>query len=271
MSDHFVSMGDEEFINEAINLVNIFEQNGLKLRILGGVAAYIKAKDNNESMNILKSLKRFGDGKPLFTDLDFIGYKKESSKISKKFEELGFNPDKVINGFFGDKRLIFYHPKGLFQIDIFLDNLEFSHSVYFSNRLELCSPTITVTDLVLEKLQIHQINHKDLVDLILVFHSHDVVNKFEREKIDGSYISKILSDDWGFWYDATSNLKKVLDLLNLEFSKGTIPKGNYEKTISRINYLLSLIDSEPKTKKWLKRSKKGIDKPWYNEVEEVTR
>jgi len=64
-------------------------------------------------------------------------------------EGLGFRPDSVINGFFGDRRLIYYEPSDKFHVDIFLDKLEFSHDVIFGKkpgdgRLELDYPTIAL-------------------------------------------------------------------------------------------------------------------------------
>ncbi len=103
---------------------------------------------------------------PLFTDLDLAGYNKQGGDINKFFtKELGFQPDTLVNGMFGHKRRIYYHPQNKYHVDVFMDKLEFSHAVDFgekpgSGRLELDSPTITAVDIVLEKLQIHEINEK---------------------------------------------------------------------------------------------------------------
>ncbi len=42
-----------------------------------------------------------------------------------------------------------------------------------------------------------------MIDLIALFIVHDVHDQFGKNGVDGSYIAKILSDEWGFWYDAT--------------------------------------------------------------------
>ncbi|MEM0448031.1 MAG: hypothetical protein QXT71_05730, partial [Thermoplasmata archaeon] len=118
------------------------------------------------------------------------------------------------------------------------------------------------------KLQIHDINRKDLVDLFVLFLAHDVSESEEENKINGKYVAEKLSDDWGFWYDATNNLKKVIEITQNDTK---IERQQFELVKERINRLLKIIDETPKTRAWEKRAKKGTSKPWYNEVEEVER
>src|SRR5437879_12308923 len=98
-----------------------------------------------------------------------MGYASQGRSISRMFESLGFKPDDVINGFFGDRRLVDYEGQNRFHVDIFLDRVEFSHDVLFgkkpgNGRLELYSPTLSLTDMRLEKLQTHRIGRKNLMD-----------------------------------------------------------------------------------------------------------
>jgi hypothetical protein len=247
------------------------------LRILGALAVYIHSLDKPECINAFKSLGRLGEGKPVFTDLDLIGYGKQRKEIIKLFEdELKFRPEPMINALFGDKRLIFYHPQGKYHVDVFLNKLEFSHDVNFgdkpgSGRLELDYPTITLADIVLEKLQIHYINLKDLVDLIILFMGHELSEEGGKDVIDGGYIAKILSDDWGFWYDATTNLEKTKELAKTLREKGKLSDEHMRIVMERIDKLRRIIDATQKTKNWQKRAKIGTNKPWYREVEEMVR
>jgi hypothetical protein len=273
---HFVEMNEAEFLKEAIGIVEKARSRGVCLRILGSLAAYIRSVNSGHG-SMFKSLERFGDGMPLFTDLDLAGYNKQRGEINKLFsQELGFRPDPLVNAMFGHKRLIYYHPQNKYHVDVFMNKLEFSHDVEFgekpgSGRLELDSPTISATDIVLEKLQIHDINRKDLIDLIALFVAHDVPEQFDKNVVDGSYIAKILSDDWGFWYDATANLNKVRLLAEELSSKNKLGAEHHQTVLQRTDKLLSLITNIPKTKNWEKRAKAGTKKPWYREVEEVVR
>ena len=277
-ASHFVEMNEDEFVKEATRLVATAQSQGIYQRIMGSLAAYIHSMDKPEIISTFKSLGRFGEGKPNFTDLDLIAYSKQGRQVGQIFKQLGFKPDEMVNGFFGDRRLIFYSPTGAYHVDIFLNKLEFSHTVEFgekpgAGRLELDSPTISLTDLVLEKLQIHEINRKDLIDLMIVFLGHPVssdgVN--EREAVDGAYISKTLGDDWGFWFDSVANLNKVKSFAIELMNEGKLTNEHVSTVNREVARLVDMANTSSKTKRWEVRSKVGTKKPWYREVEEVVR
>ena len=275
---HFVEMNEEEFVKEATRIVETAQSQGVYQRIMGSLAAYIHSMDKPQIISTFNSLGRFGEGKPNFTDLDLMAYSKQGRQVGQIFKQMGFRPDEMVNGFFGDRRLIFYSPTGTYHVDIFLNKLEFSHTVEFGEkpgegRLELDSPTISLTDLVLEKLQIHEINRKDLVDLIILFLGHSVSSSGanEKESVDGAYISRILGDDWGFWYDAVANLNKVKSFANELTNEGKLTNEHLSTVSREVDRLVDMANSSPKTKRWEVRSKVGTKKPWYREVEEVVR
>ncbi len=274
---HFVALPTEEFVAEAEKLVGGAQKRGIVLRILGALAIYIHSRHVPGALSIYERIKRFGEGKPMFTDLDLAAYSKQRKKVMEYFEkELKFKYDMMMRVLWAGKRLIYFHPKDYYHVDVFFDKLEFSHDVVFGNkpgkgRLELDYPTISLADLVLEKVQIHQINLKDIVDLMVLFYGHDVCDRHERECIDGKYVAKVLADDWGFWYDATNNLRRVKHFTEKYFSEGKLSGEERDRIIGRVDRLLNMIDEEPKTKRWRKRAKAGTSKPWYREVEEVVR
>ncbi|MEM2738176.1 MAG: hypothetical protein QXK93_04240, partial [Candidatus Bathyarchaeia archaeon] len=238
-------------------------------------AAYLHSNHEN-AINLYNRVKRFGENKPIFTDLDLMAYGKQRKQVIQFFEKtLNFKPNLIINALFGSNRLIYHHPVGYFKVDVFFDKLEFSHDVCFGKgpgegRLELDYPTISLADLVLEKIQIHQINLKDIVDLMVIFINHDVDVSQNKEVIDGNYIADVLADDWGFWYDATCNLKAVKSFANKFYLEKKLTDEEQNIITNRVDKLLEIIDKKPKTKNWLKRAKIGTSKPWYREVEEIT-
>ena len=269
---HFVGLNEEDFIKEALNIVSKAKEKNIVLRIIGGLAVRLHIKDDPLAVLVYK--KRFDNSTNVFADLDLVGYRKQRGDIEKMFVQLQYQPDRMINPLFGDRRLIFYHPKGYFHIDVFLDKLEFSHDVIFydkqgKRRLEFSFPAITPTDIILEKLQIHQINKKDLIDLIALFANKNITSSDEDGSINGSYIAKILSQDWGFWYEATNNLNMVKYIAKDMLAKGDIQETMYDKTLQKIGCLLQFIEKEPKTKDWIKRSQVGTKKPWYREVSDI--
>lgn len=272
-----VSLEPEDFINQAIDIVSKAQSKNLILRILGAAAIYIHSRDKPEALSIFFDLGRFEDKESLFTDLDLIGYSKQRKEIIDFFErDLGFKYDPYVKALFGAKRLVYYHPSDYYHVDIFFDKLEFSHDIVFGEkpgkgRLELDFPTITLADLVLEKLQIHEINRKDLVDLAVLFYGHPLCSETSNKKdcIDDDYIATVLSDDWGFWYDATNNLAKLKYFITSNIN--LLREERSRIILERIDKLLTIINNKPKSKNWIKRSKIGASKPWYREVEEIER
>ncbi len=274
----FVMLSDQEFLKEAEDVVRAAQAEGTSLRILGSLAIFAHSAHIPEAVSLFHALGRVSAGTPLFTDLDLMGYAKQGRAISTVFEKMGFKPDNMVNGFFGDRRLIYYEGNGKFHVDIFLDKLEFSHDVEFGKkpgdgRLEMDFPTITLSDIVLEKLQIHKIARKDLVDLMILFFGHEVKPSAatEKEAVDAAYISNLLADDWGFWYEATQNLTKVRQLLGTFVGEGRVKPEQASRIEARVGALEAALRSVPKGRHWEKRAKVGTAKPWYRDVEEVVR
>ena len=274
----FVALAEDEFLQEARGIVETAQARGTVLRMLGSLAIYAHSMHVPECISVFHRVGRVREGAPLFTDLDLIGYASQGRSISTLFESLRFKPDDVINGFFGDRRLVYYEDRDRFHVDIFLNKLEFSHDVLFgkkpgNGRLELDYPTISLTDLVLEKLQIHRIARKDLVDLLVLFLGHEVkpAADGDREVVDGGHIAHLLADDWGFWYESMQNLEKTRQLAGSFTAEGRISRDLLARIESRIGNLEAALRSTPKGRHWERRAKVGTAKPWYREVEEIVR
>lgn len=271
----FVCLSEEQFAEEAVGLIEKACRQGIVLRILGALGIYLHSMHENGAFGLYKKIKRFNDGRSIFTDLDVMAYGKQRKQITQFFERtLYFKPNLMINALFGSDRLIYHHPLNNYKVDVFFDKLMFSHNVYFgkdpgNGRLEFDYPTITLADLVLEKTQIHKINLKDIVDLVILFAGHDVGASEDKEIIDGTYIANTLADDWGFWYDTVHNLDVVKFYAEKFNSEGKLSSEEHALIVSRVNKLLKVIEETPKTKNWLKRAKVGTSKPWYNEVEDL--
>jgi hypothetical protein len=262
---------DSVYVKDSVHIVQEAEKEGLYLRILGALAIHLHCPGYEE---LHYKLERLGPGKNAFTDIDYMAYKKQSGKIRDFFEKtMGYKADPHVLYFTGGNRLIYYDPDDTYYVDVFFDKLDFSHPVDFGKlgkgRLELDSPTITLADLVLEKTQIHEINEKDIKDLVLLFVAHDNGTTEGTDAINGKYVAEVLANDWGFWYDATSNLDKVKGFVPQYKSAGLLTDAQASDVISNIDELLGMIDDEPKTKSWNKRAKKGTTKQWWQAVEEV--
>jgi len=153
------------------------------------------------------------------------------------------------------------------MVDVFFDKLEMCHTIDFRNRLRLDKPTITLADMLLEKMQIVKINEKDIIDTIVLLRAHDI-GENDKDKVNIKYVSKLLSNDWGFYYTVTMNLKKVKELCK---KYNVLSNEDMKDVTSKIDRILEKIEKEPKSMKWKMRAKIGPSKKWYKEVEEVIR
>ncbi len=272
-----VHLGEAEFCAMSVELVQGARQAGVPLRILGAMAVYIHSSHRPETLERYRGLERLGPGRPLFTDLDVMGYADRQKDTARFFQEtMRFTPDFHVNALFSGRRNVFRHPDGLFDVDVFYDLLSFSHDVRFrdgpgGDRLELDYPTITLADIVLEKLQIHRINRKDLVDLFMLLSGHEIAEGPGTDVVDGGHVARTLSADWGFEYDAHMNLEKLRGFSEHAVSEGHATPEEQGRVAAGIGRLMQLISYQPKTKEWQKRAKKGTSKPWFNEVDEIER
>ncbi len=150
---------------------------------------------------------------------------------------------------------------------MFLDVLHMAHTIDFRKRLPEMRTTATITDLLLAKLQIHEITEKDLQDLVAILATHDVGGSGE-ETIDLDRLRQVLTNDWGFEYTAVQNLKKVGQWVE---ANGKVPPSTRAATVARAQELTSAVTSWPKGLRWRMRAAVGTRLRWYEEVEEVER
>jgi len=119
---------------------------------------------------------------------------------------------------------------------------------------------------LLQKLQIVEINEKDIQDATILLGEHRI-GKSDKEEVNGSYIAGLLGNQWGLYYTTSLNFAKLRGFL------GKYPLAVEDKRVveSRINELQRLIEEQPKTLQWRLRARVGSSTKWYNVVEEVQR
>jgi hypothetical protein len=149
-------------------------------------------------------------------------------------------------------------------VDVFFDELFFCHPIPLRDRLALDYPTITPTDLLLEKMQIVELNPKDVKDSLVLLLEHPLDSE-KPDAIDGAYIARLLAGDWGFYYTVTRNLEKLHHHIA---DYGALGRGEGELVGQRLNELRKTIEEEPKTSKWKLRARIGPRVKWYQEVAE---
>ena len=249
-----------ELLSESSRIVEEANQRGITLRVLGATAIMIHSP---------KYLHAFDKMNRRLSDIDFMGLRGEGKKVIDFLQEKSYlyNRSSPALALISDSRYIFENPTNKMHVDVFLDKLEMCHTIDFTKRLSIDSPTISLADLLLEKMQIVEINEKDIKDTLVLLREHEI-STHDKEALNQKYISGILAKDWGFYYTVTQNLKKL---------KEASPKYDIFEISDQLNIngkidqLLEAIEEEPKSVGWKMRAKIGTKKRWYTEVEDVSR
>jgi len=244
------------FVEEATRIVDVAKEKGLVLRIMGATAVRIHCPKFSYMHDALQRE---------ITDIDFIAYGKQNSGVLKMLEGLGYAADKRMRMFQFLGRYLYENPTNKRHIDVFFDELEFCHTIDFKGRLEIDYPTISLSDIFLQKMQIVQINEKDIKDVIVMLREHEI-GTGGKEMIDSEYVSGLLSGDWGFWYTVTTNLGKVSAFLP-EYQG--LSREDRSDISAKIDKLSGAIEKHNKSFGWKMRAKTGTKQRWYREVDET--
>jgi hypothetical protein len=250
----------EDFAKEIRRIISVADERKIPLRILGGAAIRMHCSKHEALYERLKRVPKH--------DMDFVTYAKFRPFTKQLFVDLGYEPyiSLMLTGATGRHRQIFNDKEGNKAIDVFLGKLEMCHVIDYSNRLEIDSPTVPLAELLLQKLQIAQTNEKDIQDTIILLREHEI-GSTDKDEVNGDYVAKVLSNEWGFYYTVSLNLPKIKEFLN------KYPLASEDKKVvsERIDKVKSIIENAPKTFQWKMRAKIGPTKKWYNVVEEVER
>jgi len=242
------SAGPRESLSEEAERILLgAEAKGITLRLLGGMAVSIRCPSASKP-----PLSR------RYVDIDVMGRRKEVAKINQLFKELGYSPRERFNALHGS-RLIFNDMKNQRRVDVFLDVFQMCHKFDFRDRLALESKTIPLSDLLCTKLQIVEINEKDIKDIFAILLDHEVSEGKAPDMIEAGYISKLCAEDWGVDKTFTTNLEKLAGYTG---SIG-LDQNQSKLVLDRAVKLKNSIEAAPKSMGWKMRAAVGERKRWY--------
>jgi len=253
--------GFTELENEIGRITSAAEEEGIPLRVFGGTAMRLHCPMHQHLYDSL--------GRSSNHDMDFVTYDRLGARTRRLFMNLGYDPQvsMSLSGATGTGRCrqTFCDKFGNKAVDVCLGILKMSHVIDFSRRLEVDSPTVPLAELALQKLQVVEIREKDLQDMVILLCAHDV-GQSDKETINSDYVAKTLSKDWGFYYTATRNLRRIAEYAA---NHPALSKEDKDTVAARVQKLMNAIDAEPKTLMWKLRAKVGTAVKWYNVVEAV--
>lgn len=242
-----------DVVEEALRIAGAAERENLALRLLGGVAVRLRAGDG-----LLPVFRRE------YGDLDWITRRGASADTQRFFEVMGYAPQVRFNAINGRERLLFFDERHGRQVDVFVGAFRMCHEIPFGERLDPDPLTVPLAELLLTKLQIVQLNEKDVRDTLALLHDHPV-GEGDGDTLNGAHVAALCAADWGLWRTITANLSSLEEHLQ----RYDLPGESKERISERIRGLLGRIEREPKTFGWRMRARIGDRKRWYDLPEEV--
>ena len=238
-------------IAEGARIAEAAARQGLRLRVLGGVAVAMLCPSSRKP-----PLRRS------YEDIDLATDRGSKEAVAQTMESLGYVPDREFNMLHGHRRLFFWDEANRRQVDVFVDEANLCHRFELKNRLEVRPLTLPLADLTLLKLQVVETNEKDYLDICALFADHDLSE--DESGIDVTYISHLAASDWGLWRTlrmvAERSERFALELSGFELGK---------TVVERLRRLREALDTVPKTRSWKLRARIGDRKRWYELPEEV--
>lgn len=241
-----------EDVTEAVAILDRIIGCGATARALGGVGVALRCPSTAEGQPLTR----------VYGDLDIATDRKSVRDVVRVVTETGYDPAQRFNAAHGRTRLLFYGPTGR-HLDVFVDTFTMCHTLDLRPRLTLHSHTLPLADLLLTKLQIAELNHKDVVDIAALLVDHELAT--DETGINQGYVATVLSRDWGWWRTVTENVALVTE----QSRTLGLPRGAHDRLGERAKLLLKAIDDHAKSIKWRARASLGDRMPWRDEPEQL--
>jgi hypothetical protein len=259
----------ERLMAEAHAIIDAGNERDVVLRLTGGLAVRHYAID-------LEFAERE------YSDIDLIGLKRQVVGIREVFRDLGYAENQHVAMATANGQLQFFAPDPTSEgagasdlpvisevppsdhIDVFLDAMRMDHAIDFRDRLEINTYAIDPADLFLSKLQIVNLNEKDVHDAITLV--KDVYVDFQPHPgvLDLHHVAAICGADWGLYIDVMNNIDTVVEHVD-DYDLGPRDAARVRRTLELAQDMMT---EQSKTLRWRLRSRIGKRVRWYAEVEE---
>lgn len=237
-----------EIALEARRIIDELARRGLKVRLLGGLA--------------VAQLCPSAGGAPfarVYSDIDLIA-DASSAALESGMVAAGCVPNKQFNLYHGHERLLFTSGTG-HKVDLFVRTFFMSHRIDLAGRLPDAGYAADPADLLLTKLQIHEINAKDLGDSAALLLD---------ARIDPARVAAVCAADWGLYRSVCDNLSAVVTWCaeSIDQSDGRGAQ-QYAQITAATAAVRAAIEAAPKSQRWRLRALVGTRVRWYELPEEA--
>ncbi len=244
---------DADVQAEATRLVQRAAEAGVVARLVGGTAV---------------GLHRHGPPQPAldrpYGDIDLVVKRGHDRPFRHLLDEVGYVPHRGFNNLHGDRRLLYFDEANHRQLDVFIGSFRMCHVLELNDRLHLDPATLTPSDLLLTKLQIIQLNRKDIIDAMALLLTHDFGNERQGDVLDLQRLGEVTSKDWGWHTTFSDNLARLTAATDMGLSPDA--QG---AVADRVTAIQKALNGAPKSLGWRTRAAVGRRVLWYDLPEEI--
>jgi len=240
----------EGLLSLAAELIRLAEEQGTRLRALGGLGIALRAPDAHPVLQ-----------RP-FADIDLAAGRKSRRPLTDALERAGLQAEPEFNALQGARRQIWWTPDRTTHVDIFLGEFSMCHSLDLDQRLPADHPALAAADLLLMKLQVVELNHKDVTDAAALLSTHRLDETDAAGSINRDRIVEVLAGDWGFYTTATDNLERLPELV------AAVDAELAATVADRAAQIRAAVDAAPKSRAFKLRARVGRRKRWYEVPDE---
>jgi hypothetical protein len=244
-----------DVLDEGRRLAVIWSDAGIAARLLGGAGVALHAHGPIP----LPFRRTYGD-------LDYVIPRSAGQAFRHVLETAGYEPNARFNALHGHRRLLHYDPLNGRQVDTFVGAFRMCHALDLDRHLPATGPSISPADLLLTKLQIVEVNAKDLTDVLALLADHPIGDADPMEQVDPGRLASVTGRDWG-WYTTISDNLARLEAYAL--AERGLEATIRDAIVDRIHEARAVIASAPRSLRWRSRAAIGRRVPWYELPEEV--
>jgi len=246
----------QPLVQEAMQLIDDANSEAIPLRLLGGIAFRLLCPDLPP---------RFAGHQ----DLDLATTSSNRRRVAGLLEAKGYLPARRFNTLHGHRQMAFQSPTGM-PVDVIVNQLDMCHTLDLRQSLQEMPYTIGLSELLLSKLQIVELNEKDVVDVAHLLSAFPVSAfpvglSSTAGHIDPERFVKVLASNWGWWRTVTLNLSKLRPLV-VEVVKQEA--SDYDP-VEQIDQLLTAATTTRKSIAWRMRGLIGERVEWYRLPEDI--
>lgn len=251
-----------DMLSEALDIIDRARERGVTLRLFGGLAV-------RTHCSVVDFCERD------YSDIDMVGRRSQAAETGRLFADLGYQENHNVRFATHGRQLQFFreceHPDSTYHyfihpddhVDVFLDTFRMDHDVPLKDRLDIERYTISLTDVLLTKLQVNRINAKDVRDIVTLLKDVPLGETDDPGLINAAYIARLCAEDWGLHHDVVAALAATSAALG----EHELDDEQRRRVTAAVESLQAALDAAPKSRAWRRRAKVGERRPWSNLVE----